>query len=156
MLAAAMLLALTGCPLGGAAEKTFTRDGLTITLTDEFTEKDDLDGQTVYFEALRYIATALKEEFSMFEEFGIDAGNMSIDEYAELVVEVNGFNTSVVKKDGLTTFKYEASVGGQDFTYFATVHKSADAFWLVQFFCETKNYASFESKFIEWAKSVKV
>jgi hypothetical protein len=156
MLAAAMLLALTGCPLGGAAEKTFTREGLTITLTDEFTEKDDIQGQTVYFEAVRYIATALKEEFHMLEDVGIEASGMSLDEYAELVVELNGFNTSVVKKDGLTTFNYEASVGGQDFTYFATVHKGADAFWLIQFFCETKNYASFESKFIEWAKSVKV
>lgn len=61
-----IIVAVTGCALLEPEEKTFKDKGMSITLTDEFTEKD-LVSATVYFESMDAIVTGLKEEFSTLE-----------------------------------------------------------------------------------------
>jgi len=37
-----------------------------------------------------------------------------------------------------------------------TVYRGSDAYWMVTFACETKNYAAAEAQFLKWADSVEV
>jgi len=136
-------------------EKTFTKEGFSITLTSNFTEKDVVS-QTAYYQSSSSYVFALKEEFSLFESVGINAADYTLDDYAKLVMENNSVAAALDKKDGLTSFIYEKHVNGKDITYLATVHKGADAFWLIQFACETKDFGNFQNQFIKWAKTVKV
>lgn len=147
-----LLTGFCSCSLFSAKEKEFTAAGMTITLTDEFTEKS-LVSQTAYYESVNAIVMALKEDLSAFTQLGLD--NISLKEYAELVIKQNSMNATVEEKDGLTMFTYKKSVSDKDFTYLATVFKSSDAFWLIQFGCETKNYDKYSSDFQKWAGTVK-
>ena len=56
---------LCGCSLFQASPKTFTKSGMSITLTDDFTERDYVSYTAVYDS--QYVAIfAIKEEFSLF------------------------------------------------------------------------------------------
>jgi len=135
-------------------EETFTKAGLTITLTDKFGEKD-MAAYTAYYESRQAVVFTLKEEFSLFEQAGISS-EMSLDEYVKVVSDANNKSYIAKEKDGLTYFEFNQTINGKDFSYFAVVYRGDDAYWLVQFACENKNYSEFSEKFVEWAKTVVV
>ena len=139
--------------LAKAKDKDFSKAGMTITLTDQFTEQENVS-QTVYYVSLTSIVTGLKEETKIFEDAGY--GSLTLKEYAELVIKGNSLNSQVSEKDGLTYFTYEKSVSGKDYKYYATVFKGADAFWLIQFGCEQKNFDKYQPDYVKWAKTVQV
>lgn len=60
----------------------------------------------------------------------------------------------IVEKGGIKCFTYEREVSGNDYAYLATVFKSSDAFWLIQFACFKDDYNDKEDDFVKWAKSV--
>ena len=134
-------------------EKTFSKAGVEITLTEDFVEKD-IVSQTAYFESMKSIVMVLKEEFTLFESVGLST-DMSMEEYAEIIFTGNNIESVVEEKDSLSTFTYENSVSGKDFTYFATLFRSDDAYWMIQFACETKDFESMSDQFMKWAKTVK-
>ena len=141
---------MTGC--SGSA-KSFSKAGMTITLSDAFMESD-MESMTAYYESRTSAVTVLKEDFSTIESVGLST-DMSLQEYAQLVVEGNGLDCQVSEEDGLVYFLYEDTVDGTDFSYWATVYRSSDAYWLVHFLCESKNYEKLLPDFKTWAKSVK-
>ena len=151
LLALLLVFTLYGCQ---SKEKTFSKEGMSIVLDESFQEQP-LETQTAYYESKDKIVTILKEEFSVFTPYGMDAEDVSLQDYAQMVVDNNGLTAKVEEKDGLVQFVYEKSVDGSDITYLATVHKGIDAFWLVQFACESKNYSKFYSIFVGYAKSFK-
>jgi hypothetical protein len=144
---------LVGCSLLEAKEKTFTKAGMSITLTQGFTEEEYVS-YTAYYQSQKVIVTVMKEEFSLFESAGLY--NLSLNEYADMVVAANSFSTTVKEKDGLLCFEYQEHVGGKDTSNFAIVYKGSDAFWTVRFACETKNYNNLLDSFVKWGKTVKV
>ena len=159
ILAAVVLLvfavSISGCALSAPQEKEFSKDGMTITLTNQFTEKEYVT-QTVMYESKDSIGTALKESFSTLEDAGLRS-DITPEEYAELVITNNMLeNCQVQDKDGTTCFQYDRTVDGKEFSYLATVHKAPDAFWLIQFACLADDYSEKEPQFMEWAKTVKV
>ena len=99
-------------------EKEFSKEGATITLTDEFTEKD-LVSQTAYYESMDSIVVMLKEEFTLFEEAGYE--DMTLSEYADLVIQANSLSAERKEEEGLTCFTYEKEQNGKNFEYYATV-----------------------------------
>lgn len=136
-----------------AKAKEFSKAGMTITLTSDFIEKE-IASQTAYYESQKHIVMVLKEEFTIFESIGIST-DISVKEYAKLVIDNNLMTSEVEEKDGLTYFKYEKTINGKQSSYFATVFKSSDAFWLIQFACESKNAEDSEDLFVEWGQSIK-
>ena len=144
---------LAGCSLFEAKEKTFTKAGISITLTQDFTEEDYIS-YTAYYESRKSVVTIIKEESFLFEpgEFT----SLSLREYADLVIAANTFSGTVKEKDGLTYFEYEEHVSGKDTSNLIVVYKGSDAFWMVRFVCETKDYKNLSDTFIKWAKSVTV
>lgn len=142
-----------GSVLGQKPEaKTFSSDGMTITLTNEFYETD-IEGYTVTYDSKNVGVFVLKEEFTLAEGFE----NYSLEEYADLVIENNNLESSEIKTgEGLTYFEYEFvnSETNDTYRFFSYVYKTDDAFWLVQFALLNKNVDSFSQQITEWAKSI--
>ena len=143
----ALTLTATGCSLLEPKPKTFSKAGMSITLTESFVEQD-LITQTAYYVSMNAVVTALKED-------GSSIPNYSVKDYAELVCQANGLNqSSVVAKDGYAEFTYEKEVSGKEYYYYARCFKNGTDFWLFQFACETKNTEDYTERFEAWASSV--
>ena len=154
-LALALIMCLSvfcGCDILTPAEKTFSAKGVSITLDESFAEYDHINF-TVAYSSAKVAVFALKEEFTLFEgtEYGADTDILT---YAELVVDVNGMDAEISTGNGLTSFTYGYTENGNDYTYFATVHKAPDAFWLIQFAVKAENYESEKDNIIAYAKSI--
>ena len=147
MLACSLLLC--GCSLFAEKEQTFTAGELTLTLTNRFFESE-YEGYDVVFDSSKVAVFALKEEFT--DEFGAEK---TLNDYAELVIAANEMkDVTVQTKDGLTYFNYKSDVDGDEYTYYAFVYKTDDAFWMVQFACDSKSADKQVDNFFKYAKSV--
>lgn len=131
--------------------KEFSTEGMTITLTAEFKE-ESYEGFTQCYETKDVAVFTLKEEFTLME--GLE--DYTVAEYGELVVLGNGLDDSALKtENGVTYFDYNADgSSGTEFYYFATVHKSGDAFWLIQFAVDADQAEQYRPLFFQWAASV--
>lgn len=133
--------------------KTFSSNGMSITLTDEF-RKTNIENYTVAYDSKNIAVFALKEEFTLAEGFG----NNTLRQYAELVLKNNNLTSAAIKNyDGLVGFEYDFTnpQTHDTYRYFTYVYKSDDAFWMVQFATLSKNSEKYSSKITEWAQSVK-
>ncbi len=153
--------AFTGCSvldsILGDSEKTFSKSGISITLTDEFYEKDYIS-YTVYLESPDALVAVVKEDFSLFTEIGIST-DISLKDYAEMAILANQFNdiaSDIVEEDGLTYYTYESEEDGDTYYYACYVFRGTDAYWLVNMACFADRKDDFQPKFNEWAKSVVV
>ena len=135
---------------GNPKEKVFSKAGLTITLNDKFYEKEMVSYTAVY-DSESIAVFALKEEKSLLE-----GEELTLEEYADLVIANNQLDATAKDAEGLISFTFEKHVNGKDCTYFATVHKSDDAYWLLQFSCESTKYEDLKPTIIQYAKSVNV
>ena len=132
--------------------KTFSSDGMTVTLTNEF-RKTNIEPYTVVYDSKNVAVFALREAFTLAEGFE----NYTLEQYADLVIQVNNSNTSGVETaEGLTYFVYTfTNPETKDvYRYYAYVYKADDAFWLVQFATLDKNAQKYAPEFEKWAKSV--
>lgn len=145
LLLCATLLVLTAC----SSPKEFSVSGMTITLTSQFVEKDVV-GQTKCYQSLRVIVTALKESFSTL---GVSQ-SFTLQEYTKAVLAANKITATIKTGEKYYSFTYEKNVEGQDYYYFATTHKSGDAFWLIQFACFKSDKETYQPTFEKWADSV--
>ena len=130
-------------------EKTFSNNGIEITLTSDF-EKEDFSGFDAGYISDDVMVLLLKEHFSMLE----GSKNMSVDEYAQLVNENNGNKGTVKKENGVVYFEYSAVSDGKKYHYVVTMHKGPDAFWLVQFCTLETDKDTFRDRIFKWAASV--
>lgn len=129
----------------------FTCGDMSIVLTEAFDETD-ADGFNACYESRDAIVMILEEPFTLME--GLE--NYTAQEYGELVIQVNGQNSQVLTADGVVWFEYTFEDTGENVTYwyFATVHKSDDAFWLIQFATTQDLAEEYEPLFKQWARSV--
>ena len=132
------------------AEKSFTKSGMSITLTEEFNEKEHVSYTAVY-ESTEVAVYTLKEEKSLFG--GV---NYTLEQYTDLVIQANGLDIDAKEKDGLTYFEYEKEVNGKNFHYVAFTFEAEDAYWLVQFACTQDQTSEHEADIFKYAKSVEV
>ena len=138
---------LVGCSLLEPEDKTFSKAGMSITLTDEFSEQE-LVTQTAYYVSTKAVVTVLKEDGSTIADY-------TVKEYAELVCTVNALDDSdVVEGDGYAEFTYEEELSGKEYFYYARCFKNGTDFWMFQFACETKNTEDFLDTFKQWASTV--
>ena len=145
----ACTLLLCGCSLIAEKEKTFTKEELSITLTNRFYESEQ-EGFDLVLASTKAAMFALREEFS--EGLG---SSETLDQYAQAVIDANELeNVETQTKDGLTYFVYRSDVDGDEYTYYAFVYKADSAFWLIQFACESKKADGQTDNFFKYAKSV--
>ena len=133
-------------------EKTFSSNGMTVTLTDEFRESN-AQPYTVVYDSKNVAVFALREAFTLaagFEDY-------TLEQYADLVIQANKLGLAEVKTDeGLTYFTYSfTNPETKDvYQYYSYVYKTDDAFWLVQFATLDNNVEKYAPQITEWAKSV--
>jgi hypothetical protein len=154
-----LAVCLSGCTIGAIAlvgyhvmnkEKTFTKEGMSITLTAQF-EEEELATQTCYYKSPQVSVVGLKEEF----EDDAELCDYTLEVYTEETIEERDLETEYeMSKDGYTYFTYEKELGGDDYVYLATCHKTDDAFWLIQFWCESDDYDKMEDKIFKYADSI--
>lgn len=133
--------------------KDFSVDGLTVTLTEEFRRYDMTQKYDATYGSRDVSVFVLKEEFSPAEGLG----DYTLEEYAALLMEVNGRSDATLKQEnGLTYFTYD-NLGNDTSTvyrYVTYVYKAGDTFWMVQFAVEIDLYEEYAEKIAVWASSV--
>ena len=149
LLVCSIMLLACGCDLF-TKEKTFSKSGMSITLTEDFVEKSRVSYTSTY-DSEDIAVFTLKEEKELLGSLSLD-----LDGYTKKVIEVNGYSVDPKNKDGLTYFEYKNSSNGKDFHYYAFTYEADDAFWLVQFACEEDQHEKLEEKIFKYAKSVEV
>ncbi len=151
ILAMVLLLAFASC--GKAQPKEFSSSGMTVTLTTAFRENTQA-GYTVCYESSEVAVFILKESFSI--QPGVE--NLTLDEYADLVRQSNASKSpsAIAKQDGFHTMEYDFlnEQENKTYSYYCTMFKGPDAFWLIQFACEEGDYDSYKETFLGWAKTV--
>ena len=160
VLALAMCLCFTGCGeslsqmgqiMGDAMdsvqrpnqEKTFTKGGVTMTLTTsflDFTETDKNTADYTFVYASDSIGLLCVEEdkqqlFSQFDE-------MDLQGYALLIAQLYSLDTEPEQRDGLWTFTYENTVEEQAYTYRCTFFETDGSFWNIQSYTNTADFAA--------------
>ena len=109
------------------ANKVFTGDGYSITLTNRFEEKKSSQGFDGYYVADFCGVMVKKVPFSLAEYLEGE----TISEYMRSVADNNGHDSPIIEEDGLACFRYyRGGNAGWEFGY-----KGSDAFYLVQFVC---------------------
>lgn len=132
--------------------KTFSSNGITITLTDEFKETN-IGNYTVAYDSKNVAVFALKEEFTLADGFG----DYTLEQYADLVIQANNLGSAEIKTvEGLTHFEYDFTnpQTNDAYRYFSYVYKTNDAFWLIQFATLNENVDEYAQQITKWAKSV--
>lgn len=137
-------------------EVEYQVNGFQITLPSNFLEKDYVS-LTAYLESNEVLVTALKEEFSTLEAANITSDS-TLEEYANAVVSANEIEAEVQygPNGKFMYFSYERTSNNKDFSYIGVVMKGPDAFWLMNFACESKNISTYRDKFLTWASTIKV
>ncbi|MBP3666207.1 MAG: hypothetical protein J6K29_04050 [Clostridia bacterium] len=153
MAALMLILSLASCGLLGG-EKTFTVDSLTITVKGMFSEQNELNEEyDLILISPKAGVMILKETFAEFEEVNLDT-DMSVKEYAQIVMKGNQLTGAPTEEDGQTYFTYTAESDGTEFTYMGFCFRGTDAYWLVQMYCPTEDFETIKPDFMTWAKSV--
>ena len=145
-----LLVSLVAC--GEAQPKTFTAEGMSVTLTDGFTKRS-VEGYTVCYDSKDVAVLAIKEAFSLFE-----GADITLEDYADLVRQSNASRnpSAVVEKDGILTMEYSFfnEEENETYKYLCAMYEGEDAFWLIQFACKAESYDSLSDTLMTYAKSV--
>ena len=115
----------------------------------------DLVSATVYYEGQKTLFMGLKETFESLSLVGLSK-NSTVEEYAEAVIKNNKADYEIQKDDDLVYFTYEKESNGKKYYYLSALVKGSDAFWLTNFACNESDKDKYKSKFIKWAKTIKV
>ena len=133
-----------------AEPKTFTAEGMSITLNENFSE-EELENFTVCYGSRREVVICLKEPFTLLA----GSENYTLEQYGQLVLQTNGMTDFQVQtQDGITYFEYESETDQGTFYYLCTLHKATDAFWMIQFAVDSDEAEAAIPDFFTWAKSV--
>lgn len=145
-------LLFTGCK--EAPAKTFTVDELSITLTEDFSESPRL-AFTAAYEAYDTAVLIIRENRDTIEA-AAKKKDVSLNEYAVMVLNANQLTVSTVEEEGILTYTYSRknSDDGVDYTYFVTLHRSEEAFWLVQFVTKTSRFQKEKPTLLDYARSI--
>ena len=131
--------------------QTFTVNGISITLTDEF-EEGDLDGHDAFFFSDTVGVVVDSEAYTIFTEKGYNIDDVSLVQYAQWLQEANEMPDSEIADDnGIVSITYSRDNG---YTYYLCVYKGPDSFVRVTFYTQGENYDAVFQDFVKWAGSV--
>ena len=129
-------LCFTAC---GAKETTapHTYEDLTIRIPTEYVEltgEDFATGLDFIFGLDPIAINGIREEKATFEAYGLD---LDLETYGNLLAKSNNVSGRLTREDGIWTFSYTSG----DMTYVVTLWETEEAFWTVQGYCPTENFA---------------
>jgi len=132
--------------------ETFSISNMTITLTNEFEQVEDIDATSCYASDEVTVYT-YKDSFIHYDYLE----KYTIKQYGdELISYYEMDNPVFMNKDGLDyiEYSYEDIVSKEDCNAIIYIFKTNDAFWTVEFCVYEDDYKELKSQIIQWAKSV--
>ncbi len=138
---------------GNGDTKQFKCDEMQITLTDEFMKVPVTDFDACFANE-DIVVLVIRDDFNLMD--GLE--NYSLQEYGELSLDVNGLTevSELNEINGITYYEYEAENTEENSTYYyyATIFKSNDAFWTIQFAVLTENAEQYMPQLIEMSETI--
>ena len=133
--------------------KTFTKDGMSITLTKSFHEEKNENY------AFTYVSEDVAVLVSQVPFYLIESGkSRTLNDYAELIMRQNTQVHNVEHKhtDGLNYLEYQEYERRTEKTtcYLISLYKSEDSFWMVTFVCSEEYMQEHRAELIAYAQSV--
>ena len=135
----------------GAKPQTFSANGLSITLTEDF-EESAYGAYATAYQSKDVFAVTLKEELIYFEEIP-----SSLTEYAEILRDANNLDADITENDGLVYYTYDIyDIDTQELyrIFYVFVYQTDDAFWSVQFAVNADANEKQRENIFTYAKSV--
>ena len=129
--------------------KIFEKEGIKLTLTDNFIEKESELGFNAYYVSSFCGVVVLKEEFSLEEGLA----DCSLEEYIGNVIANNGHTDIEPQNQDDLWFYVRKDNVTRCYSY---SYKGSNAFWIVQFLCMASDAHELEDQFYLWANSVEV
>ena len=128
-----LLMCLSLCGCFSENTRTFTRDGLSLTLPKTFADKsDEAFAENVNF-LYSYGGTGFLGVCEKRSDFPEGYGKMDLEAYGKYVIFGNSLSCELTKRDGFYCFTYEVPAAPEgSLTYVAIVLETEDAFWTVQ------------------------
>ena len=143
-------LSLITCCSCSLLTKTYEFDEFSITMSRGFKE-DTYEDAEVYLEKrdILFIAYEDKLKYSY-------APDVTVNEYARLLLIENMISSEIQERDNeeYAYFTYTKNISGDDIFYMTTVHKTEEAFWIIDFMCFEDKKNEFSSKFLKWSDSI--
>jgi len=137
---------------GKPKAKTFTKSGLSITLTDQFKESTEEPFTAVYLNDKQGVAVMTSKETVPA------VYNLTLTQYANLLIEASG---QTVKNSGLQgdkyVFEYEFTNPDNKITYYYRVYiynPAANDFWVVDFSTPVELWEKRVSSIDKWAGTI--
>ena len=131
--------------------QTFSANGLSITLTEDF-ENSGYSSYSAAYASDDVFAVTLKEDFVYFE-----ALPASLTEYAEILRDANNLDADITENDGLVYYTYDIyDIDTQELyrIFYVFVYQTDDAFWSVQFAVNADANEKQRENIFTYAKSV--
>lgn len=151
----ALILLLLTVLFTGCSVQHWIYEDLSFTLPADFENRSAesyaadfdflYDDGTVAISGIRETRRALSAYF----------GDLSGEEYARLVIALNGIESEPVQKSGLWCFTYEAVSGGTPMSYLCAIYEAEESFWQVQAYCASADFADREASMWELISSMK-
>jgi len=131
--------------------KTFSSNGINITLTEDF-QKVNVENFHAAYGSGDVSVFVVKEPFTLMPALE----NYTIEQYAELSINVNNIeNGEVSDINGITFYEYETTNENNiKYNYAVFLYKSNDSFWIVQFATESDETEDYAKDIVKWASSV--
>ena len=145
-----MLPLFTAC----AQSTTYTVEEMKITLPDGFIEVPTTRRGSS-FESEDMGIKVIRESRDVVEGVA-GSSDVSLETYADLVLTHNKLDLPLERKGDCLTYSYVAldEEVNLNFTYYVTVHKSRNAYWLVQFIVRESEYESFKDEIETYLDSI--
>lgn len=167
-----LCLVLCGCDsVGGAKYTTDYTTDYTDKYTDEYIDEsinktvETALGDTGFSVQLPADAGFAQQESEKHEFFGTgimdgsfaimanrdEKGDYNMETYAKELAEVNGAEGAKIAADG--NYYFTRSDG--EYTFYTAMRQTEESFCRITFYCFTKDWTKFESRFVEWATTIR-
>jgi sRNA-binding regulator protein Hfq len=155
VLALFLFFGLTGCSLFAPKEKTFTSNGITITLNTDFKETDT-DKFSVYLLSKDVAFMANKEAISTYTNIGVN----SLHDYIESVLTANNFSDYTIQEstggNDYVYSNYTSTVDGTEYKYLLVCMEGESNYYIMNFGTVKSDYDNLEQKLFDFADTISV
>lgn len=138
----------------GASDKTFKTEDFSIVMNDDYKAGNTAEYETEWnyvYESDYALVVFSKDPYDQIPTLQY----YNLETYAEFLAQANEEEKwDTVKVDDFLYTEYEETFDDETYTYLLTMHKTDNAFWLVEFATLKSNYKSLKDDFIDYAKSI--
>ena len=136
-------------PVNDEWAEVFSDGGMSITLTSKF--YNSLTGSaTPSYRSAEVSVTTQKTAFTT-----VGTSILTPESYAREIMSSSGISEEVKGLGGCAYFSSTVTLDVEELFYSAFCYKSADSYWVVKFFTAIELRSKYETRFIEWAETVK-